>query len=248
MDNMVKRTNCLICDKKLNEKQNMFCSKSCMGKYGNKIKNTRQKNINKYYENPNYCLQCNSIIEIKEKQHIKDVRLKKFCNPKCSYEYNKIDNKNLRQLGIRVKLKYCLYCKQLISTNKDFCNQGCRNNYNYEEYIKNWKQSLNDGSRYKVIRRYLFEKYDNKCAECGWNRINTKTNKIPLTVDHKDGNYKNNNENNLILLCPNCHSLTHTYGYLNKGKGRPRYNKKRKKKENKGRKVLIFPLFEQMRV
>jgi hypothetical protein len=30
----------------------------------------------------------------------------------------------------------------------------------------------------------------------------------------------NNKEENLILLCPNCHSLTSTFGSLNIGNGR----------------------------
>ena len=52
------------------------------------------------------------------------------------------------------------------------------------------------------------------------------TNKCPLQIHHIDGNYKNNSEENLELLCPNCHSLTHNYGTLNKGNGRDyRYKK-----------------------
>ena len=70
------------------------------------------------------------------------------------------------------------------------------------------------------IRRYLFEKYDNKCALCGWSMVNPFTNTLPLEVEHKDGNYSNNKEDNLILLCPNCHSLTATYKGANKGNGR----------------------------
>lgn len=30
----------------------------------------------------------------------------------------------------------------------------------------------------------------------------------PLEIEHIDGNALNNKEDNLILLCPNCHSLT----------------------------------------
>ena len=43
---------------------------------------------------------------------------------------------------------------------------------------------------------------------------------IPLEVKHIDGNYLNNSEENLMLLCPNCHSLTSTYkgANLNRGK------------------------------
>jgi len=96
----------------------------------------------------------------------------------------------------------------------------------YNNYIDRWKLGLEDGMRGKTsiayhIRRYLFEKYDNACSRCGWNEINPFTNRIPLTVEHIDGHYFNNAESNLTLLCPNCHSLTNTYGSLNKGKGRP---------------------------
>lgn len=48
------------------------------------------------------------------------------------------------------------------------------------------------------IKSYIFKKYDNKCARCGWNKINEYTKKMPLEVEHIDGNYKNNNEKNLI--------------------------------------------------
>ena len=61
---------------------------------------------------------------------------------------------------------------------------------------------------------------------CGWCEINPTSGKIPLEIEHIDGNYKNNTEENLILLCPNCHSLTPTYRALNKGHGRKERYKK----------------------
>ena len=70
------------------------------------------------------------------------------------------------------------------------------------------------------IKAYLFKKFDKKCAKCGWGEINPYTNSIPLEIDHIDGNYKNNFEDNLILLCPNCHSLTETYKGANINHGR----------------------------
>ena len=63
-------------------------------------------------------------------------------------------------------------------------------------------------------------KYNNKCSRCGWGEINPYTNNIPLEVEHIDGNFMNNNEENLTLLCPNCHSLTSTYKGANAEKGR----------------------------
>ena len=119
----------------------------------------------------------------------------------------------------------CLNCnKEIINRNK-FCNVKCQKEYEYKNYINNWKNGLEGGNRgeYQIsmhIKRYLFEKYNNKCARCGWGEINTYTNNIPLEIEHIDGNYKNNNEKNLILLCPNCHSLTSTYKGANINYGR----------------------------
>ena len=75
------------------------------------------------------------------------------------------------------------------------------------------------------IRRYLFKKYNNKCSKCGWGEINPFSKTIPLEIEHIDGNYANNLESNLILLCPNCHSLTSTYKGANRGRGRKERSK-----------------------
>lgn len=96
----------------------------------------------------------------------------------------------------------------------------------YLNYINRWKCGEESGMRGRTgisrhIRRYLFDRFDNKCCKCGWGKTNPTTNSVPLEVDHIDGDHTNNNESNLELLCPNCHSLTPTYKSLNKGKGRP---------------------------
>ena len=43
------------------------------------------------------------------------------------------------------------------------------------------------------------------CASCGFDKL--------ITLHHLDGNKKNNNDNNLVGLCPNCHKMVHTYQY-----------------------------------
>ena len=113
-----------------------------------------------------------------------------------------------------------------------YCSINCQKEHEYKEYVEKWKSGKSDGLRgeYQIsmyIKTYLFKKYNNKCAKCGWGEKNIYTNKIPLEVEHIDGNYKNNNEENLTLLCPNCHSLTSIYkgANLNHGrKNRKKYN------------------------
>jgi len=121
----------------------------------------------------------------------------------------------------------CLFCNKETSKKNKFCNNTCIAEFRYNAYILSWKKGLNDGQKgygwgqvSSYIRRYLFEKFNSKCTSCGWNRVNIKTGKIPLQVEHVDGNPENHSEENLSLLCPNCHSLTPTYGKLNLGKGR----------------------------
>ena len=119
-------------------------------------------------------------------------------------------------------------------SNGKFCSFKCQHEYEYKKYIEQWKNGEIDGvvggySLSKHIRKYLFEKYNNSCQLCGWSKENPHTNKIPLQIHHIDGNCLNNKEENLQLLCPNCHSLTDNFGSRNKKatKGRSNYFKKR---------------------
>jgi len=51
------------------------------------------------------------------------------------------------------------------------------------------------------------DKHERKCQVCGWDKIHPITGEPPLHVHHIDGDATNNSEDNLQLLCPNCHSL-----------------------------------------
>jgi len=73
---------------------------------------------------------------------------------------------------------------------------------------------------YKFLRKYLIRRFGEKCSECGSNERNDKTGKVPIEVEHIDGDWQNNRLSNLILLCPNCHALTPTFRGLNRGRGR----------------------------
>ncbi len=120
----------------------------------------------------------------------------------------------------------CLNCNSLLEKNyKKYCSNKCQKEYEYKRFIEKWKSGKITGMRGKYqismhLRRYLFNKYNNKCSRCGWSEVNPYTKMIPLEIEHMDGNFENNSEDNLILLCPNCHSLTSTYKGANINYGR----------------------------
>ena len=116
--------------------------------------------------------------------------------------------------------KESVWSKQ--KTNK-YCSIRCQQDYQYKQYITEWQAGIHTGAKGKLqtsgyIHRYVLEKQDYKCAECGINEHNGKS--IVLELDHINGDSSNNQENNLRCLCPNCHSQTHTYKAKNKGNGR----------------------------
>ena len=125
----------------------------------------------------------------------------------------------------------CLNCGKILKSSRSkYCNSVCQHEYQHNQWIIRWKKGEETGLKGKYgisnhLKKYLFNKYDYKCAKCGWGEINPYTQTLPLEIEHIDGNYLNNNEDNLIVLCPNCHSLTSTYKGANKGRGRQERSK-----------------------
>ena len=161
-----------------------------------------------------YCLYCGKEIVGEHKWQ------KKFCSSSCAASYNNRERKEKH---------FCKYCgKELKNKRSQYCSIQCQKEYEYHENIRRWKNGEDEGWTGKqasvkpYIKRYLFEKYNCRCEKCGWGEKNPKTQQVPLQIHHIDGNCKNNSETNLQLLCPNCHSLTETFGRLNENSSRKR--------------------------
>ncbi len=63
-----------------------------------------------------------------------------------------------------------------------------------------------------VFKKKLFKAglKENKCEKCSQGEI-WRGKKISLILDHKDGDRKNNELNNLQILCPNCNATLDTH-------------------------------------
>ena len=155
----------------------------------------------------------------------------RFCSVKCSrcfstkekrQEINKRVSIKMGGTGEISKYTQCQKCDcELKGSQKKFCSNKCQMAKLMDDTVDSFINGVIPQSKgfyinlNKGIRRYLISLSDGKCSKCGWCEVNVKSGKVPLQIDHIDGNPLNNSIDNLRVLCPNCHSLTPTFGRLN---------------------------------
>lgn len=204
----------------------MKLSKSQAGKLGavktQQIFAEKKRNlIEQYNKNPIICKHCGN-------PHSFEKIKNKFCSINCATTYNNLKTHWRDVRGLRKQNISCFNCGENFKEKhqKKFCSGKCQQEFQSKEYITNWKSGLINGCNNgvtkglsKFIKKYIFEKFNNTCSCCGQSGVwNNKP--LKLQIEHIDGNSENNTENNLTLLCPNCHTQTPTFGAKNKGNGR----------------------------
>lgn len=149
-----------------------------------------------------------------------------FCSKTCASRYNA----NLKK---KDRTKVCEFCKKEYKatwSEQKYCSNRCQVDHQSSVIINDWLTGKHSGSIEKhafilseVIRKYLIKTADNKCQKCGWHEINEHTGKVPLQINHIDGDATNNRPENLEVLCPNCHSLTSNFGQRGQASTRRKY-------------------------
>lgn len=91
---------------------------------------------------------------------------------------------------------------------KEWASSGEGKEFYKKLSTKNSGVRIKNPSSWGTIRKRIFEERGRKCERCGWCEENPFNGFIPVQIDHINGNNKDNRPENLVILCPNCHSLT----------------------------------------
>lgn len=157
---------------------------------------------------------------------------KVFCSRSCAATFNNLKKPKTIIACLNCNKNFEIYPSE--KHKRKYCSKKCgaehRSNSIWipikekiardEIFYDEWSEQIN-----RYYRRFLIEECGASCTKCGWAKINEFTKKVPIELEHKDGDCTNNSLSNLELLCPNCHSLTATYKGANRGNGgSARYN------------------------
>lgn len=138
------------------------------------------------------CANCNKEYELSKTLYNKRIKRNNalYCSKECFYK-SRIKKEKTFCYNCGTEILKTPYRINKTKNGKNFCSKSCANSYN---------NTLRKKTSINTYRRIAFEVYEHKCAICGWNE-----DERILEVHHKDENRKNNQIDNLIILCPICH-------------------------------------------
>lgn len=165
----------------------------------------------------------------------------RFCSKECARGFStreKRDDIN-KSLMVHKPCRVCGKVPQERVGNGRFCSEECRLNYQTQRKqvslkIRNSRAkerklpvkkvnvsraSVDESMPFHLLstvnkRKRLVKKFESKCSCCGLSEWNQQP--IKLELHHINGNHSDDREENLTLLCPNCHSQTGNYKFTNK--------------------------------
>ena len=162
----------------------------------------------------------------------KVLKASRFCET-CKSKFVPSSN-NQRSCKTCSKTITCLFCHTDVAkttvrkSEASYCDNSCYQNHLFQLFIERWKAGEEDGitkagkqfSISSYIRRYMLEKAEYRCEKCSIELFHPDDGKTVLQLNHIDGDALNNNEKNLEILCPNCHSMTSNWCARNRKSSR----------------------------
>lgn len=112
--------------------------------------------------------------------------------------------------------------KELALDTSHFTGMGWRKNRTFDfipqRPLSDILVTHSDFQSFKLKKRLYFEGLKTpKCELCDWAEV-AQDGRIPVELDHINGDRFDNRLENLRILCPNCHSLQTTHRGLNQQK------------------------------
>ena len=143
---------------------------------------------------------------------------KKFVPKKGTINYCSLSCRNTRSFSAQTKeKKSCITKRKWLEGSYSLIDWNKANGSEEKRFkqLESWKKKAYDrlfnGEKLHIqtLRKILIVDVENCCELC--NTSKWLDNPITLEVHHIDGNNKNNELQNLQILCPNCHSQTDNF-------------------------------------
>jgi len=111
--------------------------------------------------------------------------------------------------------------RRCVNKKRKYCSFKCQHDHDFSLRARLIESGLYPASQnLKFLKKYLVKRDGEQCSKCGWAERHPRTGKVPIELEHIDGDSSNNTLANITLLCPNCHALTPYFRGLNRGRGR----------------------------
>lgn len=195
-------------------------SQSLGGKIMAKVQ--RDRALAQYYLNPNKCLTCNKIIEVRPFEKVPATKKKKFCSRSCAAIYNNSFRAQENTLTVD-SISFCEICNSEIKLQpkshkyiiRKRCDNCRRTNLNItidfltkDELFKkrkNW-QSARSAIRNRATAIYKRSDKPKKCIICDYKNTYQVIHKKSVSSFPGSALISEINDiNNLAALCLNCH-------------------------------------------
>lgn len=184
-------------------------------------KKLREEAIRRYDEDPNNCLNCDSVIRVIGKQKVPQVRCKKFCDRSCAAKYNnaKYPQRTKKRF---VECRECnteVECKKLPDnrgySRRNFCDL-CRWSETRRATLRRTKKNIFEShstwnGAAAFIRKHARRVFDksgipHRCAICGYEKHIHVSHIIEVSSFPESSTVAQMNSiDNLAPLCPTHH-------------------------------------------